>query len=237
MFAKNCRNFKTFKQKKMFEQNRFCIIPFIFCYLGYMSDPNDLPGLAHLCEHMLFMGTEKYPNINDYISYLTSHGGSSNANTYSDHTIFYFDVDRHYLENTLDRFAQFFVSPLFLESTFNKELNSINHEHEKNLKEEDWRLVQFDKYTADPGHPYSKFGTGNIETLDTIPRENNVDVREELLKFWETHYSANVMSLSILGKGQFSQPLSPRNFCNDVFYILNSLISFKNLWTNWRKWL
>ena len=24
-----------------------------------MSDPDDLPGLAHFCEHMLFLGTEK----------------------------------------------------------------------------------------------------------------------------------------------------------------------------------
>lgn len=23
---------------------------------GHMSDPNDLPGLAHFCEHMLFLG-------------------------------------------------------------------------------------------------------------------------------------------------------------------------------------
>ena len=26
-----------------------------------MKDPHDLPGLAHFCEHMLFMGNEKYP--------------------------------------------------------------------------------------------------------------------------------------------------------------------------------
>lgn len=26
---------------------------------GYMSDPWELPGLAHFCEHMLFLGTEK----------------------------------------------------------------------------------------------------------------------------------------------------------------------------------
>ena len=31
----------------------------IICYLGYMSDPDTLPGLAHLCEHMLFLGTDK----------------------------------------------------------------------------------------------------------------------------------------------------------------------------------
>jgi len=27
--------------------------------VGYMRDPDNIPGLAHLCEHMLFLGTEK----------------------------------------------------------------------------------------------------------------------------------------------------------------------------------
>ena len=31
-----------------------------------MSDPDELPGLAHFCEHMLFLGTEKYPEENEY---------------------------------------------------------------------------------------------------------------------------------------------------------------------------
>ena len=26
---------------------------------GFMLDPNEIPGLAHLCEHMLFMGSKK----------------------------------------------------------------------------------------------------------------------------------------------------------------------------------
>ena len=26
---------------------------------GSMLDPDELPGLAHFCEHMLFLGTEK----------------------------------------------------------------------------------------------------------------------------------------------------------------------------------
>lgn len=29
------------------------------CEIGYMLDPKEFPGLAHFCEHMLFMGSEK----------------------------------------------------------------------------------------------------------------------------------------------------------------------------------
>lgn len=34
--------------------------------IGSMADPDDVPGLAHFLEHLLFMGTAKYPKENDY---------------------------------------------------------------------------------------------------------------------------------------------------------------------------
>lgn len=47
--------------------------------VGQFQDPVELPGLAHFCEHMLFLGTEKYPDENSYSAFLSSHGGSSNG--------------------------------------------------------------------------------------------------------------------------------------------------------------
>lgn len=38
-------------------------------------------GLSHYLEHMLFMGSERYPDENDYDAFLTAHGGASNAFT------------------------------------------------------------------------------------------------------------------------------------------------------------
>ena len=37
-------------------------------HIGSMSDP--VQGLAHFCEHMLFLGTRKYPDENEYSKYL-----------------------------------------------------------------------------------------------------------------------------------------------------------------------
>ncbi|KNC71979.1 hypothetical protein SARC_15476, partial [Sphaeroforma arctica JP610] len=33
-------------------------------HVGHLHDPKELPGLAHFCEHLLFLGTEKYPKEN-----------------------------------------------------------------------------------------------------------------------------------------------------------------------------
>ncbi|XP_025073712.1 insulin-degrading enzyme-like [Pogonomyrmex barbatus] len=168
--------------------------------VGYMCDPDDLPGLAHFCEHMLFLGTEKYPQQNDYATYLSQNGGTSNALTHLDHTTYYFDVTPEKLEGALDRFAQFFLAPLFTETLTELELNAINSEHEKNLANDIWRFDQLDKSSACPDHPFSKFGTGNRETLDIIPKQKGINVRDRLLEFYEKYYSANIMSLCVLGK-------------------------------------
>ena len=47
--------------------------------VGHFSDPEEAPGLAHFCEHMLFLGTEKYPDEAEYNAYLNQNGGMSNA--------------------------------------------------------------------------------------------------------------------------------------------------------------
>ena len=44
-------------------------------------------GIAHFLEHMLFMGTEKYPDENEYSKFLAAHGGSSNAYTAAEDTV------------------------------------------------------------------------------------------------------------------------------------------------------
>ena len=58
---------------------------------GASNDPSEFPGLAHFTEHMLFLGSEKYPKENSYKEYLSKHGGSSNGatGTYIIHVFLY----------------------------------------------------------------------------------------------------------------------------------------------------
>ena len=49
--------------------------------MGSLSDPDDLPGLAHFLEHMLFYSSEKYPQEDAYSKFVSEHGGSTNAFT------------------------------------------------------------------------------------------------------------------------------------------------------------
>uniref|UniRef100_A0A1Q3FFH3 Insulin-degrading enzyme n=1 Tax=Culex tarsalis TaxID=7177 RepID=A0A1Q3FFH3_CULTA len=168
--------------------------------VGHLSDPDEIPGLAHFCEHMLFLGTKKYVNENDYMSFLSENGGSSNAATYADTTKYYFDVVPEKLQEALDRFSQFFIAPLFTESATEREINAVHSEHEKNLSMDVWRIRQVNKSLCDPNHPYNKFGTGSKKTLLEDPKLGKINIREELMKFHSRWYSANIMSLAVFGK-------------------------------------
>lgn len=169
-------------------------------HIGNLSDPDDFPGLAHFCEHMLFLGTEKYPSENSFTQFLSENGGSSNAFTGGEHTNFFFDIKHECLNEALDRFAQFFLCPLFNSDATDREVNAVESEHLKNILNDSWRLNQLDKSTVDPSHPFSRFGTGNKLTLDTRPKEKGLSIRDELLKFHSSFYSANIMALVVLGR-------------------------------------
>ncbi|XP_066145097.1 insulin-degrading enzyme isoform X3 [Euwallacea fornicatus] len=169
--------------------------------VGYLSDPREVKGLAHFCEHMLFLGTEKYPNENDYNKFLQENGGTSNATTFMDHTMYYFDIIPEHFKGALDRFAQFFISPLFTESATDREINAVNSENDKNISLDVWRINQMDHHLSDPQHVYNTFGTGNTYTLKTSLKEKQINVQDELLKFHDKWYSSNIMSLAVLGKG------------------------------------
>jgi insulysin len=104
------------------------------------------------------------------------------------------------LYGALDRFAQFFIKPLFLEDTLERELKAVDSENKKNLQSDNWRLHQLNKSLSNPAHPFCHFSTGNYETLHDKPIARGVKVRDEFIGFYERNYSANRMKLVVLGR-------------------------------------
>lgn len=139
--------------------------------VGHLSDPDDMPGLAHFCEHLLFMGTRQFPKENEYSEYLSKNNGGSNAYTSSSNTNYHFRVSPSALTGALERFSGFFHSPLFAPSCTTRELNAVDSEHKKNHQADPWRIFQLNKTLSKVGHPWSKFGTGNRATLTAAGRE------------------------------------------------------------------
>ena len=170
--------------------------------VGSGDDPKDREGLAHFLEHMLFLGTEPYPESGEYQAYISRHGGSHNAFTAHQQTTYFFSIDNNAMSGALDRFAPFFISPTFDEAYVDREKNAVHAEYTAKIKDDSRRIYNAEKQAMNPDHPFAKFATGNLDTLSDRPDSK---IRDELLRFYENHYSADRMTLVLAGNYPLSQ--------------------------------
>ena len=158
-------------------------------HVGQYRDPKDCHGLSHFLEHMLFMGSEKYPGAGEFMEFVARNGGKYNGSTYPTHTTFQFDCSNQAFKQGLDIFSHFFISPLLKDESVMKEINAVNSEFFANLNNNDYRTITLDLLLSEPGSINKMFLCGNLETLkkdDTVPR---------MKEFYKKYYSAGLMSL------------------------------------------
>lgn len=164
---------------------------------GSYHDPDKHLGLAHLLEHMLFLGTEKYPEAGAYQEFIRGHGGSHNAYTSAQLTNYYFDISPEAYPESLDRFAQFFIAPTLDPQYIEREINAVDSEYRAKLDDEQRRSNQAIKTLYDPAHPASRFTVGNRDTLSNISADK---LRKLLADFYQHHYTPNNMALTLISK-------------------------------------
>ncbi|GAA3932559.1 insulinase family protein [Litoribacillus peritrichatus] len=166
-------------------------------HVGSLRDPEGREGLAHFLEHMLFLGTEDFPEAGEYQQFITKHGGSHNAFTASEHTNYFFEIDKDHLAPALDRFSAFFKTPLFTEQYVDREKNAVHSEYQAKLKDDVRRNYEVIRSVFNPQHPASHFSVGALETLSDRPEST---IQEDLRAFYDKYYSANLMTLVVSGK-------------------------------------
>ena len=142
--------------------------------VGSFSDPPEALGLAHFLEHMVFMGSTKYPGENEYDAYVSSHGGGCNAFTEGEFTTYQFDIISKYFTKALDIFANCFLTPLFNEGSVKREILSIESEFKLAKSSDNNRLQQIQCLGMVDGHVAGQFGWGNLYSLDTRTKAEGI---------------------------------------------------------------
>ena len=169
--------------------------------IGSLVDKKNEQGLAHFCEHLLTMGSKKYPAENEYGEYLTKNGGFSNAHTIDDKTIYYFNVSNEGFDGALDIFAHYFISPTFNEGSVERELKAVDNEFSNNLNNDGRRMVQIKSSEINKDSPFNHFGTGNLKTL-SIP-----NIRDRLLEYYKKYYTSEIMNLCVYSNKSLEEQL------------------------------
>ena len=164
--------------------------------VGSAQDPDDLQGLAHFLEHMLFLGTEPYPQSDAYQQYISDNAGSHNAFTAQQDTNYFFDIEPSALPGALDRFSEFFLSPLFNADHLESERNIVHSEYMARIRDESRRENDVLNQLLNPDNPTTGFAVGSRDTL--ADPEGEATLRERVIDFYHRYYDANVMNLAVV---------------------------------------
>lgn len=165
--------------------------------VGGFHEPGHVGGLAHFCEHMLFMGSEKYPDENEFTAFCSKHSGSDNAHTDNHVTVYSFDISPNKFEEALDMWSQFFISPLMKKDSVDREMEAVDSEYNNFKAGDDSRKMQIvQECLIKPGHPMGHFMLGNIKSLKTDLPEG-ITAYDELHKWYPQNYSSRWMNLVI----------------------------------------
>ena len=150
-------------------------------------------GMAHLLEHMLFRGTEKYP---DTPKWLKEHGVlNMNGTTWLDRTNYYETLPAS--DENLD-FALDMESDRLLNSTIRAEhlaaeMTVVRNEFERGENSPIRILMQRIAASAFEWHNYSKSTIGNRTDIERVPIGN-------LREFYRKFYQPDNLTLVIAGK-------------------------------------
>ena len=150
------------------------------------------PGLAHFCEHMLFLGNKKFQSEKIFSDTLSKYNGIYNAFTSNDKTVFYYESDNNGFIEIFNIFSSMFYSPLFDVKFIEKEINSVNSEHSKNINNDFWIIDFLVRREGNEKNPFWKFSCGNNETLGRI---NPYILQNELFSFFNCFYLPKNMKL------------------------------------------
>jgi len=170
---------------------------------GSFYDPVALPGLAHFTEHLLFLGTEKFPDETSFDTFLSKHDGSNNAFTAQEKTVFFNEISHAGFDAGMDRFAQFFIAPLFKPELVGRELQAVNSEHLKNVPNQQRKMWELMRSVAHNNSAVNRFYTGTIESL----HHGDNQTVAALKKYHTENYCAPRMTLVMISNMSVSKQL------------------------------
>jgi zinc protease len=150
-------------------------------------------GFAHLFEHLMFRGTEKY-SPDKYQDVLSRAGAASNASTGDDLTQYYTTFSKEDLPQILamesDRFQHLKYSP----ELFKTETGAVLGEYNKNSSNPEEKLDEVLHDTAFDRHTYKHTTMGFLKDVQDMPNQYDYSLR-----FFDRYYRPEYTTIVVAG--------------------------------------
>lgn len=162
---------------------------------GSHDAPLAWPGMAHLLEHLLFLGTERFPAGENLMAYVRRHGGQVNARTSERTTDFFFELPPATFADGLERLWDMLAQPRLDEADQLREREVLHAEFIAWSQDTaaQRQLALHDGLSA--SHPLRGFHAGNRDSLAVTQHE----FQSALQDFYRSFYQSGQMTLSLAG--------------------------------------
>lgn len=150
-------------------------------------------GFAHLFEHMMFRGTEKFPS-EKYDDTLERMGALSNAFTTDDYTCFYTIFSKNDLPVVLEMEADRFQHLKYSEPEFKTEALAVLGEYNKNASSPGVKLEEAVRDTAYSVSTYKHSTMGFLKDVQDMPNQYDYS-----LKFFDRYYRPEYTTILMVG--------------------------------------
>lgn len=143
-------------------------------------------GMAHVLEHMLFKGTERFPKTGDVAKKVEAAGGEINAYTTFDHTVYYINAPREFAFEGAELLFDVVCSSLLDQDELTRELEVVIEEIRRSRDNPSARLSHTLFSKIYEGHPQGRPVIGYEEVVSTFNRQT-------LLEFYKRWYTPSNM--------------------------------------------
>ena len=188
----------------------------VWVKVGSKDEDDRVAGITHFIEHLIFKGTDKLPG-NAFASKIEAIGGSVNAFTSFDNTVYHIVIPSHSFREGFELLVESVKNPAFPSEEIAKERKVILEEIKMGEDDPQRKLFKELFSLSYHGEAYGKPVIGFKETVEKISREDITD-------YFHSHYLPGNMTVVIVGdfdkkeasnlitkhlsedKGRFEQP-------------------------------
>jgi len=165
---------------------------YTFFKVGSRNERPGITGIAHLFEHMMFNGAQKY-GPKEFDRVLETAGGSSNAYTSNDLTVYHEDFASDALETVVDLESDRMRSLAITPETLKSEREVVKEERRFRVDNDVVGMLD-EALSAQiwKAHPYHWPVIGWMGDLNAI-------TREDALEFFRTYYAPNNATIVAVG--------------------------------------
>ncbi len=158
---------------------------------GSADESDDQAGVAHLIEHMIFKGSEKF-GVGELANTIESKGGEINAFTDNDFTVYHTVIASRFTELALDLFSDSVLHPKFDSEELYREREVVLEEIRRQGDNPGIQIYLKLMGLAYQAYPYRRPVIGYQNTVGSFEQE-------QLLKFFNCHYRPKDMIVVLVG--------------------------------------